>query len=89
MKGGPRGGRSGGGAYGCGGGRQGHFYGAPARAEAEAVDDVITCVVLVCHQLAFSLFDPGSTYSYVSVYFASYLGLSSELLEVPLCVLTR
>ncbi len=35
--------------------------------EAEASDAVITCTILVCDRMANVLFDPGSTYSYVSV----------------------
>src|SRR5688572_18401895 len=88
MRGGPKGGRLGGRADRLGGGRQGYLYAAPARAEAEASNDVIKGSILVCHQPAFALFDPGSTYSYMSVYFASHLGISFELLEVPLRVLT-
>ncbi|XP_070049541.1 uncharacterized protein [Nicotiana tomentosiformis] len=51
-----------------------------------ASDVVITCTVSVCHREASILFDPGSTYLYVSSYFAHYLDLPSESLVSPVCV---
>ena len=88
IRGGPRGGRLGGRADAQGRGAQAHFYAAPARADAETSDDVITGTVLLCHQPASALFDPGSTFSYVSVYYASRLSMMSEPLVAPLRVST-
>ncbi|KAH0671324.1 hypothetical protein KY285_024119 [Solanum tuberosum] len=88
IRGGPRGGRLGGRADAQGRGVQAHFYAAPARADAETSDDVITGTVLLCQQPALALFDPGSTFSYVSVYYASRLSLMSEPLVAPLRVST-
>lgn len=83
-----RGGRLGGRSDASGRGAQGHFYAAPARATTEASDDVITSTLLLCHQPATVLFDPGSTFSYVSVYFAPRLGMRSESLAEPIHVST-
>ncbi|XP_049378066.1 LOW QUALITY PROTEIN: uncharacterized protein LOC125842802 [Solanum stenotomum] len=88
TRGGARGGRLGGRSDASGRGAQGHFYAAPARATAEASDDVITGTLLLCHQPATVLFDPGSTFSYVSVYFAPRLGMRSESLAEPVHVST-
>ncbi|XP_070002181.1 uncharacterized protein [Nicotiana sylvestris] len=38
-------------------------------------------MVLICHRDASALFDPGSTYSYVSSYFALYLDISRDPLS--------
>ncbi|XP_070034611.1 uncharacterized protein [Nicotiana tomentosiformis] len=50
-----------------GGGRsvdgQARFYALLSKPNAIALDDVITCIVSVCHRDASVLFDPGSTYS--------------------------
>ncbi|XP_070031272.1 uncharacterized protein [Nicotiana tomentosiformis] len=43
-----------------------------------ASNGVITGIVSVCHKDASVLFDPGSTYSYVSSYFAHFLDLPRE-----------
>ncbi|KAH0660902.1 hypothetical protein KY289_029650 [Solanum tuberosum] len=88
TRGGARGGTLGGRSDTSGIGAQGHFYAAPARATAEASDDVITGTLLLCHQPATVLFDPGSTFSYVSVYFAPRLGMRSESLAEPIHVST-
>ncbi|XP_023773747.1 uncharacterized protein LOC111922420, partial [Cyanistes caeruleus] len=58
------------------------------RTDASASDAVITGIISVCHRDASVLFDPGSTYSYVSMYFAHYLGTSRELLALPVHVST-
>lgn len=58
------------------------------QAEAKASDVVITDMILICHMPTLTLFDPGSTYSYASVYYASRLSLCSETLSALLCVLT-
>ncbi|XP_015165509.1 uncharacterized protein [Solanum tuberosum] len=59
---------------------------APARAETEVSDDVITGTILLCQQASLPLFDPSSTFSYVSVYYASRLSMMSEPLVAPLRV---
>ncbi|XP_070037244.1 uncharacterized protein [Nicotiana tomentosiformis] len=43
-------------------------------------------IVLVCSRDASVLFDPGSTYSYVSSYFASYLVVPRDSLSAPVYV---
>ncbi|XP_070031731.1 uncharacterized protein [Nicotiana tomentosiformis] len=58
------------------GGGQARYYALPARTEAVTSDFVIIGIVPVCHRDASVLFDPDSTYSYVSSYFASYFGVS-------------
>ena len=69
----PRGGgRSGGGQARC--------YAFPARPEAVSYDAMITCIVLVCHGEASILFNTGSSYSYVSSYFAHYLDMPRDSL---------
>lgn len=40
-------------------------------------------MILVYHKLALVLFDPESTYSYISSYYALWLDLISDLLSVP------
>jgi len=62
------------------GGVQARFYALPARPDAITSGAVITCIVSVCHRDASILFDPGSTYSYVSSYFAHYLVMPRESL---------
>ncbi|XP_070057240.1 uncharacterized protein [Nicotiana tomentosiformis] len=54
------------------GGAQPHFYSYPARPKVESSDTIIAGIILVCDRDASILFDMGSTYSYVSSYFASY-----------------
>lgn len=66
-----------------------HFYVAPARVEAEELDDVTTSMVLLCQQSTSTLFDLCSTFSYVSIYFASRLGVFLEPLAASLHVLTE
>ncbi|XP_070057525.1 uncharacterized protein [Nicotiana tomentosiformis] len=70
------------------GGSQARYYSLPARTEAVASDSVITGIVLVCRRDATVLFDPGSTYSYVTSYFAPYLGVSRDSLSSPAYVPT-
>ena len=88
TRGGARGGRSGGRPGAPGRGAQGHFYAALTRAAAEASDDVISGTLFLCHQPATVLFDPGSTFSYVSIYFAPRLVMRFESLAEPVHVLT-
>ncbi|WMV14263.1 hypothetical protein MTR67_007648 [Solanum verrucosum] len=45
-------------------------YAFPVKSETESSDVVITCTILVCDRMSTVLFNPGSTYSYVSVQFA-------------------
>ncbi|XP_015054850.1 uncharacterized protein LOC107001234 [Solanum pennellii] len=59
------------------------------RAEAEALGAVITGIILVSHRSATVLFDPGSTYSYVSTYFAPILDILWESLDLSIRVCTR
>ncbi|XP_070020655.1 uncharacterized protein [Nicotiana sylvestris] len=81
AKGFPRGGgRSGGG--------QARFYALPARPDVIASDAVITGIVSVFHREASILFDPGSTYSYVSSYFAHYLDIPRESFTLSVHVST-
>ncbi|XP_049348112.1 uncharacterized protein LOC125812663 [Solanum verrucosum] len=80
-----RGGGRGGSQY--EGGRS-HCYAFPGRPEAEASDAVITGIISVCHRPATVLFDPGSTYSYVSTYFVSSLDIVCESLDLPVHVST-
>ncbi|XP_070020565.1 uncharacterized protein [Nicotiana sylvestris] len=66
-----------------GGGAQPQCYAFPARPEAESSDVAITGTVSVCSRDVSVLFDPGSTYSYVSSYFASYLVVPHDSLSTP------
>ncbi|XP_049414692.1 uncharacterized protein LOC125877444 [Solanum stenotomum] len=70
------------------GGRGAQCYDFPGRPEAEASYAVITCIVLVCHRPASVLFYPGSTFSYVSTYFAFGLELTCDRMSVPIRVST-
>ncbi|XP_070050063.1 uncharacterized protein [Nicotiana tomentosiformis] len=65
---------------------QPRFYAFPTRPEAESSDVVIKCIVSICHRYASVLFDPGSTYSYVSSYFASYLVVPRDSLSASVSV---
>ncbi|XP_070041265.1 uncharacterized protein [Nicotiana tomentosiformis] len=73
----------GGGYSGCGHPRwgaqtsrgQARCYALPERTEVIASDTVITYIFSVYHNDASVLFDPSFTYSYVSSYFTSWLGL--------------
>lgn len=46
----------------------------------EASDAEITCTILVCGRMANMLFDPDSTYSYVSMQFSS----AFKMMSLPL-----
>lgn len=70
------------------GGTPARFYAFPARPDAVASDAVITGIISICGRDASVLFDPGSTYSYVSSLFAHYLGVSRESLGTPVYVST-
>ncbi|XP_070042575.1 uncharacterized protein [Nicotiana tomentosiformis] len=77
----PRGGGQTGG--GQSGGAPARFYAFSARPDIVASDTVITCIISVCRRDAWVLFDPGSTYSYVSSLFAHFLGVTRESLGTP------
>ncbi|XP_070049469.1 uncharacterized protein [Nicotiana tomentosiformis] len=70
------------------GGGHARYYALPSRTEVVSFDSVITSIVLFSHKDASVLFDPGSTYSYVSSYFALYLGVSHDSLSCPVYVAT-
>ena len=69
-------------------GDRAHCYAFPGWSEAETSDAVITGNLSVCDCMAFVLFDPGSTFSYVSSAFANGLDLHCELLDMPIRVST-
>ena len=58
------------------------------RYEAETSDVVIKGNLLVCDCMASVLFDPGSTFPYVSSSFATGLNLHCELHDIPIRVST-
>ncbi|XP_070036942.1 uncharacterized protein [Nicotiana tomentosiformis] len=81
VRGRPRaGGRSGGG--------EARFYAIPARLENVTSDTMITGIASVFNWDASILFDPGSTYLYLSSYFACYLDMPLESLVSPTHVST-
>ncbi|WMV58849.1 hypothetical protein MTR67_052234 [Solanum verrucosum] len=82
----PYGSRSSGRSDGHGRGGMAHLYAALARMEVEATDKVITCMILLCHQPVSTLFDIGSNFSYLLVYYVSNLSMSLEPLASSLCV---
>ena len=69
-------------------GDRSHCYAFPGRSEAETSDVVITGNLLDCDCMASVLFDPGSTFSYVSSSFATGLDLHCDLLDMPIRVST-
>ncbi|XP_070045818.1 uncharacterized protein [Nicotiana tomentosiformis] len=68
------------------GGAPTRFYAFLARPDAVASDVVITGIVSICGRDDSVLFDPGSTYSYVSSLFAHFLGVPRESLGTPIYV---
>ncbi|XP_070055328.1 uncharacterized protein [Nicotiana tomentosiformis] len=64
------------------------FYAFLARPDALASDAVITSIISACGSDALILFDPGSTYSYVSSLFAHFLDIPCESLGTPIYVST-
>ena len=56
----------------------------PERPEAETSDAVITGIIPVCHRPASVLFDPGSTFSYVSTYFVAKFDMICDSMTVPI-----
>ncbi|XP_070050381.1 uncharacterized protein [Nicotiana tomentosiformis] len=57
------------------------YYALPSRSKEVASDSIITGIVPICHRDASVLFDLGFTYSYVSTYFAPYLGIPRDSLS--------
>ncbi|XP_070003013.1 uncharacterized protein [Nicotiana sylvestris] len=64
------------------------YYALLARIEAVTSNSIITGIIPVCHRDASVLFDPGSTYSYVSSYFDLYLGVSRNSMSSHIYVST-
>ncbi|XP_070019871.1 uncharacterized protein [Nicotiana sylvestris] len=71
-----------------GGGAQPQCYAFPAKPEPESSAVVIAGTVSICSRDASVLFDLGSTYSYVSSYFASYLVMPRDSLSAPVYIST-
>ena len=71
-----------------GSGRGGHCYAFPGRTEVETSDAVVTGIIPICHRPASVLFDPGSTFSYVSTYFAAEFDMLCDSMAVPIRVST-
>ncbi|XP_070013778.1 uncharacterized protein [Nicotiana sylvestris] len=63
------------------GGGQPRLFAILDRQSAEASAEVITGILLVCSHNAYAIMDPGSTFSYVTPYFAINLGLEPEQLS--------
>ncbi|XP_033512011.1 uncharacterized protein [Nicotiana tomentosiformis] len=57
---------------------QPRLYGLVPRADAEAANAFMTCILNVCALDAYVLIDPGSTFSYVTPYFALDFGIDPE-----------
>ncbi|XP_070049901.1 uncharacterized protein [Nicotiana tomentosiformis] len=70
------------------GGTPSRFYAFPARPDAMASNTVITGIISVRGRDASVLFDPGSTYSYVSSPFAHFLDIPHESLGTPIYMST-
>ncbi|XP_075074479.1 uncharacterized protein LOC142162073 [Nicotiana tabacum] len=64
------------------------FYAMPTHPTTEASDVVITGILRVCALDAYTLMDPGSTFSYVTPYFALDFGIEPEQLFEPFSVPT-
>ncbi|XP_070047222.1 uncharacterized protein [Nicotiana tomentosiformis] len=71
------------------GGGQVRYYALLAKTKAVSSDSTITGIVPVYHRDASIIFDLGSTYSYVSSYFAPFLGVSCDSLSSPIYVSTH
>nr|XP_009770366.1 PREDICTED: uncharacterized protein LOC104221083 [Nicotiana sylvestris] len=57
--------------------------------DAQASNVVVTCILSICSFDALALIDPGSTHSYVSLYFALRFSRQPELLNDPFLVATH
>lgn len=66
----------------------GQCYATPARLVEKASDVVIIGIIPIYFKFAFVLFNPGSTFSYVFIYFALVFNISCDPLDMPLCVST-
>ncbi|XP_070057348.1 uncharacterized protein [Nicotiana tomentosiformis] len=71
--------------YGCGDHQEDRAH---QRLEAVASDAMITSIISVRHRDASLLFDPGSTYSFVSSYFAHYLDMHHDSLDIHVHIST-
>ncbi|XP_069151844.1 uncharacterized protein [Solanum lycopersicum] len=69
-------------------GDRAHCYCFPGRYEAETSDDVITGTLLVYDCMASVLFDPGSTFSYISSSHGTGLDLYCDFFDMPIGVST-
>ncbi|XP_069155758.1 uncharacterized protein [Solanum lycopersicum] len=69
-------------------GDRSHCYTFPGRSEVETSNAIITGNLLVCDCMASILFDPGSTFSYISSSFATGLDLYCDFLDMPIRVST-
>ena len=69
------------------GGRS-HCFSFPGRPKVKASNVVITSIIPVCHRPATVLFDPGSTYSYLSTYCSPSLNIICESLDLTIHVST-
>ncbi|XP_015169874.1 uncharacterized protein [Solanum tuberosum] len=72
----------------AGGGIGAHCYTLARRSEAKTFDAIIIGIIPVCHRSASLLFDPGSTFSYVSTYFAVEFDMICDSMLVPIHVST-
>ncbi|XP_070026069.1 uncharacterized protein [Nicotiana sylvestris] len=70
------------------GGGQPRLFATLDRQSADESAKVITCILLVCSHNAYAIMDPGSTFSYVTPYFAINLGLEPKQLSEPFLVST-
>ncbi|XP_070022537.1 uncharacterized protein [Nicotiana sylvestris] len=64
------------------------FYAMPTRPTAKASDAVAIGILTVCTLDVYALMDPGSTFSYVTLYFALDFGIEPEQLLEPFFVST-
>ncbi|GAA0185793.1 hypothetical protein LIER_33081 [Lithospermum erythrorhizon] len=56
------------------------------RRDAQASNDVVTCILPVSLALAYVLFDPGATHSFISITFATKCNMPSEPLDIDVVV---
>ncbi|XP_060216698.1 uncharacterized protein LOC132644138 [Lycium barbarum] len=68
-------------------GGQPRFF-ALARQDVDACDAVVTCILTVCSHPVFILMDLGSTYSYVSPFYAACLERVLDYIDAPFLVST-